>query len=366
MTKPLRVLTIDGGGMRGVYPAAFLHGLADQFAKDRGLGPLDIGKAFDLIVGTSTGAIIACALAKGIPMTDVIGLYKEHGHKIFPQKLASGLGVFKQIPTRKRHLRKGAEALEQALKGVLGEDTFGSMYKSRGIALAIPAVEMAQQRSWVFKTSNWDGNRDDDVTLVDACLATSAAPIYRSLASIEADDGLDGYRVFADGGLWANNPALVGMIEALRMVNGAPSDKSRPIEVFSVGTLPCPKGGQIPKNKLARGLVGWKFGGEAASLSIAAQETAFDHMVGFLAEEFTSLGRKVTSHRFPRGVLQPSRLPYLDLDDTSDEARTALLDQAREDVNIARMAASKKNDPTGQAIHSLFITMPERIGVHDV
>jgi hypothetical protein len=89
-------------------------------------------------------------------------------------------------------------------------------------------------------------------------------------------------------------------------------------------------------------------------------------MVGFLAEEFTSLGRKVTSHRFPRGVLQPSRLPYLDLDDTSDEARTALLDQAREDVNIARMAASKKNDPTGQAIHSLFITMPERIGVHDV
>ncbi len=360
MPAPLRVLTIDGGGMRGVYPAAFLHGLADQFAKDRGVDGLDIGKAFDIIVGTSTGAIIACALAKGVPMLKVVELYKEHGPKIFPQKLANGVGVLKQIPTRKHHLRKGAKALENALRGVLEDETFGSLYARRGIGLAIPAVEMAQQRSWVFKTSHWGGHRDDDVTLVDACMATSAAPIYRSLSSIDADDDLDGYRVFADGGLWANNPALVGLMEALKIDARTPEEKTRPIEIYSVGTLPCPQGGPIPKAKLARGIVGWKFGGEAASLSIAAQETAFDHIVGFLAEEFTSLGRQVETHRFPRGVLQPSRMPYLDLDDTSDEARNALLDQAREDVNVARMAASTKNDPTGQAINSLFMMMPER------
>ena len=140
MPAPLRVLTIDGGGMRGVYPAAFLHGLADQFAKDRGVDGLDIGKAFDIIVGTSTGAIIACALAKGVPMLKVVELYKEHGPKIFPQKLANGVGVLKQIPTRKHHLRKGAKALENALRGVLEDETFGSLYARRGIGLAIPAV----------------------------------------------------------------------------------------------------------------------------------------------------------------------------------------------------------------------------------
>jgi uncharacterized protein len=64
---PFRVLSLDGGGMRGTYTATYLDKIADTFARRRNVGALDIGAGFDLIVGTSTGGIIAAALATGVP-----------------------------------------------------------------------------------------------------------------------------------------------------------------------------------------------------------------------------------------------------------------------------------------------------------
>src|SRR3989442_388168 len=85
--RPFRVLSLDGGGMRGVYTSTYLADLADAFARKRRVAALDVGKGFDLIAGTSTGGIVACALASGIPLRDVVSLYKEHGRAIFPMKL---------------------------------------------------------------------------------------------------------------------------------------------------------------------------------------------------------------------------------------------------------------------------------------
>ena len=65
MTQQLRVLSLDGGGMRGVYSAEYLAALSDAFAKKRNVAELDLGGAFDLVVGTSTGAILACGIAAG-------------------------------------------------------------------------------------------------------------------------------------------------------------------------------------------------------------------------------------------------------------------------------------------------------------
>src|SRR5712691_9675444 len=89
---PFRVLSLDGGGMRGTYTATYLDRVASGFAQHRGIALLDIGAAFDLIVGTSTGGIIACALAAGVPLADVVTLYSEHGGSIFSRPLPSGLG----------------------------------------------------------------------------------------------------------------------------------------------------------------------------------------------------------------------------------------------------------------------------------
>src|SRR3546814_9028273 len=82
---PFRVLLWDGGGMRGAYQAAYLRTFADRIrAADREAGEVDVGRAFDLIVGTSTGGIVACALAAGVRLDLVRQMYAEAGGKIFP------------------------------------------------------------------------------------------------------------------------------------------------------------------------------------------------------------------------------------------------------------------------------------------
>jgi patatin-like phospholipase/acyl hydrolase len=78
-----RILTIDGGGIVGTFPAAFLAALEDNLGK----GP--IGQYFDLIVGTSTGGIIALGLAMGLPAAEVLRLYEEQGPTIFGQGSAT-------------------------------------------------------------------------------------------------------------------------------------------------------------------------------------------------------------------------------------------------------------------------------------
>ena len=224
--KPLRVLCLDGGGMRGIYSAAYLHYLAEAFAKKRGVGAaLDIGASFDLICGTSTGAIIGCALALGIDPGKIVRLYETNGPSIFKRSLPSGpllkmiVSVIADLIKRPAALKAGEAALRKALEGQFGNITLGEVYESRKSALAIPAIDIAHHRSWVFKTPHIPKNihRDDAYRLVDVCLATSAAPLYRSLAAISDQKNLATYSVFVDGGLWANNPVLVGMIDALQM-----------------------------------------------------------------------------------------------------------------------------------------------------
>ena len=90
-TDPFRVLSIDGGGMRGIYSAAYLAGLSDRFARERRAEALDIGKGFDLITGTSTGAIIACGAAAGLPMSKIVELYREHGPGISAAPMPKGI-----------------------------------------------------------------------------------------------------------------------------------------------------------------------------------------------------------------------------------------------------------------------------------
>lgn len=99
--RPYRVLSLDGGGMRGIYTAAFLARLTDQFARIRTEAALDLGRGFDLITGTSTGAIVGCALAIGRPMAEVVSLYREHGPKIFPHRIAGKRSAFSPSRTKR-------------------------------------------------------------------------------------------------------------------------------------------------------------------------------------------------------------------------------------------------------------------------
>jgi hypothetical protein len=355
--SPFRVLSLDGGGMRGTYTATYLDQVAANFARQRGLAALDVGAAFDLIVGTSTGGIIACALAKGIPLGEVVGLYRDVGPAIFSRPLPSTLiGVAPDYFLRGAALTAGEEALRAALTDRLGETTMGGLYEARGVALAITAVEMSQHRSWVFKTPHFAGtnHRDDKYRLVDVCLATSAAPIFRSLAALDHADGTGGgFNVFADGGLWANNPVLVGVIEALDMAS-----PGQPIEVFSLGTCPLPAGEQIARDDIHRGLGEWKFGGGPAGLAIDAHQFAYDHMAKKLARH---LDHPCTVIRFPSDKVPAALIPFLGLDDTRPEAIAALINQARTDADMTNSkCAYRETDPEAALICGLFGSAPER------
>ncbi len=340
--------------MRGVYTAAFLARLVGHYSACRGGDRLDFGRGFDLIAGTSTGAIVGSALAVGKPMADVVDLYRHHGANIFPHRIAGKMSALTRVVSGGHHVRRGDKALRSALVEVLGSATMRDVFDRRGISMAVPAVLMSEHRALVFKKTASSGLRDDNYTLVDVCMASSAAPIYRSLAAI-ADPKCVGApkQVFADGGLWANNPVLVAMIDAL--ANAAPD---QPIELFSLGTCPRPEGEHIQEDAIHRSMLDWSLGAAVTSLSISAQEFAFDNMARLLARNLSKCGRSISLIRFPNKQVPASMMPYLALDDTRPEAIDRLIAQANTDADLTKSACDDPRDQQGQLIHRLLNGLP--------
>ena len=337
--------------MRGTYATAYLIGLARQAASRRGVTAVDVGRTFDLIVGTSTGGIIACALAAGVPLEVVLELYRSRGKDIFPRKLPNrlSLDLCCQLLSRRKYLDQGTKALRGALTDCFGDRTIREVYDTREIGLAVPAVDMSNHRGWVFKTPHLAGHRDDDYKLVDVCLATTAAPMYRSMAWVADPAQPRQHQVFVDGGLWANNPILIGMIDGLRMTG--PGDS---IEVFSLGTCSRPQGDAFVEGDMHRGLVDWRFGGNAMVVSLDAQGYAYDQIAVMLAGH---LNRRCRVVRFPQSGPPANAMGLLDLDDTSDKALGFLLNQARSDVSLT-LSACDKTDEQGQLLSALMKDMP--------
>lgn len=356
MKRPYRVLSIDGGGMRGIYTAALLDKLTSYYARLRGEEALDIGKGFDLIAGTSTGAILGCAAAIGRPMSSIVALYEEHGAAIFPHRIKDGVlsPLWRAVTKGGRIVRAGDAALQSALRNELQNITMKQVLDKRGIGLSIPAVSMEKHRSWVFKKTPKSGVRDDNYRLADVCLASSAAPIYRSLAAVrDPDTNSDNFRIFADGGLWANNPVLVAMIDALSC---AASDQ--PIEIFSIGNVSRPAGSQILPKKVHRSMLSWKLGAEIGPLAIYVQEFAYDQMARFFAGHISKLGRPITHVRIPQQEAAATMLQYLSLDESRPKALKALIAHGYDDADMVKSLCDRPGHPEGQMIHTLFNEVP--------
>jgi uncharacterized protein len=253
-----------------------------------------------------------------------------------------------------RYVRRGDAVLRAALQKELKDVTMVDVLKKRGISLSIPAVAMSSHRSYVFKKTTTSGVRDDQFKLVDVCMASSAAPIFRSLAAVtDAGGGHGVAQVFADGGLWANNPIMVGLTDALGC-----APREAPIQLFSLGTCSRPEGEHIKPSKVHRSILGWKMGAEAAALSITAQEFAFDNMARFLGNRFTDLGRPVRSLRFPNKGVPAEMMQFLALDDARPEAMRRLIQQARNDADLAKSACDDPRNEDGQIVKNLMMSLP--------
>lgn len=207
----LQVLTLDGGGLRGIFTAATLAAWEEDFGRP-------IADHFDLIVGTSTGGIIALALGLGVPPAEVLSIYLEHGDRIFPRAGRARHGLLRRL----RRPRYNAADLRAVLQDRFGDRLLGA---SR-VRLAIPSYDLAADHVHLFRTPHHrDLRRDWRVPAVDVALATAAAPTFLPTHRVHA------HRLI-DGGVWANNPTLVGVAECFDRLGG---ERGR-IRVLNVGT----------------------------------------------------------------------------------------------------------------------------------
>ena len=197
---------------------------------------------FDLITGTSTGGIIAIGLGMGASAAQILDLYRNRGTKIFPP--ASGAKGW--LPGYVRNLfgpKFSPKDLEQAIEGVVGDMTLADAVTR----LVIPAYDALLGRVYLFKTPHIPpgDTRDADTRAVDVALATSAAPTYFPAHNVS------GRGIFVDGGIWANCPAMVGIIEAIEFCRQRLDD----LHVLSISTTSYPF--RLSKKQQKSGLIGW-------------------------------------------------------------------------------------------------------------
>jgi hypothetical protein len=214
MTEVRRILSIDGGGIKGVFPAAFLATVEDAIGDH-------VANYFDLIVGTSTGGIIALGLGLGLSATEILGFYQQYGPEIFKQwRLLSKL----------RHwvfAKYSDTALREALESTFGDRKLGASQRR----LVIPSLNLDTGEAYLYKTAHHPRlERDYKESAVTVALATSAAPTY--FPTHQANGGL----AFVDGGLWANNPTAVAVIEAVATLGW----EAKKLQVLSLGCSSAP------------------------------------------------------------------------------------------------------------------------------
>lgn len=217
--KVFKILSIDGGGIKGLYSSKILEHFEEEFQ-------CNLVDYFDMICGTSTGGILGLALSLKIKASEISKLYEEKGEMIFPPQ-SKVWGIFKQTF---RGGKYGDKALKEALEATFGDHEIGDS----NCLLCVPSYSLTDARPFIFKYDHKEGNfsRDNKARYVDVALATSAAPTYFPLAEIKEYDN----KQFVDGGIYANNPSIVGFIEALTYFVGEDKEYDE-VQILSISSL---------------------------------------------------------------------------------------------------------------------------------
>ncbi|MGK2864707.1 MAG: patatin-like phospholipase family protein [Chitinophagaceae bacterium] len=209
-TTPKRILSLDGGGIRGALSLGYLQKIEDILRKQHGNDPeFRLCDYFDLIGGTSTGSIIASCLAIGMKVDKITEMYMKLGEKIFAKKY-KWWNIFETGDWLKGSY--DAVPLEEELKKVFGEITLGSEQIKTG--LCIVAKRADTNSVWPLinhpggKYFNSPDGMNKDILLWKAVRASAAAPTYFIPQVIDVGGGLK-TAAFVDGGVsMANNPSL--------------------------------------------------------------------------------------------------------------------------------------------------------------
>jgi uncharacterized protein len=249
VAEVFKVLSIDGGGIRGIIPAMMLAEIEDRTGKSK-------AEMFDLIAGTSTGGILALGLAMpgdgGKPRykaEELIELYEKEGPRIFSRPAGHRIDSLEGIAEE----RFPSEGVEQVLAEYFGE----ARLKDVLTRILITSYEIQLRIPFFFRSERAKNSPDYDFPMRQVARATSSAPTYFEPAKVEAEDPVD-YYVLVDGGVFANNPAMCVYVEARRILEAedSPYPSGTDILVVSAGT------GQLTdrlryEEAAGWGLLGW-------------------------------------------------------------------------------------------------------------
>jgi patatin-like phospholipase/acyl hydrolase len=226
MTEKFKILSIDGGGIKGVFPAKFLTSLEEE------IGEGQTHKHFDLICGTSTGGIIALALSLGIPAKEILKLYQNNAKTIFGNK---NWNFIKRPFYSNKPLEK---LIRDIFKKYHHSDEDPRINDAlEKVKLLIPTYSLGDGATQVLKTAHTsDLIMDKHIPMYMAAMATSAAPTFFNAYSNKfkriGSDTFEDFSNKVDGGVYANNPSMLGIIEATTRLK----EELNNIQLLSIGT----------------------------------------------------------------------------------------------------------------------------------
>ncbi|MCE5165644.1 hypothetical protein HAX54_011254 [Datura stramonium] len=300
--KLVTVLSIDGGGIRGIIPGTLLAFLESKLQEIDGPN-VRIADYFDVVAGTSTGGLITTMLTA--PNKDnrpiyaaknITNFYMDNGPKIFPESSRSSF--LKRLTNLFGGPKYDGKYLRTLVKSILGNLTM----KQTLTQTVIPAFDIKRLQPIVFTTTDAKTHVSKDARLSDICLSTSAAPTYFPVHYFETKDAQGVTRSFdlIDGGVAANNPALIAithiskeiMLGKLQYEGVKPMD-SKKMLVLSLGTG---IGKEEKKYSAAAastwGVLGWLYNNGASPLLDVYGDASSDIVDLHLSTMFQSLGNE--------------------------------------------------------------------------
>jgi predicted acylesterase/phospholipase RssA len=307
------ILTLDGGGIRGVIPARVLEALVDCLGRP-------VCEVFDLVAGTSTGGILALGLTKpgadGGPAysaNDMLELYMRDGPAIFPHSIELEVKTLHGLA----HARYPAKPLEQ----LLGERFQETMLSEALTEVVIPSYDLSAPGPFFFKREYAESQEHEwDVPMAKVARATSAAPTYFAPAVLPPFAGEQREHALVDGGTFANNPAIAAYADALRK-----ADRDARFVVVSIGTgRPPQKLGSGPIPVPAEKARDWGLEQWARPILEVVLDGAAKTVEYQLAQIAGAAGRSLEYYRLQSSLPTASHA----LDDASDGNRRALLADA--------------------------------------
>jgi len=314
MATKFRILSLDGGGLRGIIPVLVLKEIERRSGKR-------ITDLFDMVAGTSTGGLIACGMmvsddgkSSKYTLDDIENIYRENGKDIFPKKT-----FFKKIIGSISSLKNpkfSADGLQKVLENLLQQKRIADCAKP----IFITSYDLFNNEALLFKYRHAIKYPENNALLVDVCRATSAAPTYLPAYDFVYQNKK---RICVDGGLYMNNPAMGALIEVIKYHKEAPYNlpdlKLNDISVLSLGT------GHYSSEIARKKVEGWGLLDWATNITDVMMQ-AINQTTTYQTEELT------TNENFLRINPSITNPKYSDMADSSEEARDYFTNIVNKDI----------------------------------